>query len=88
MSNNETERNPITSVTFEETLADVCVEDIESHYGDLFGTLGIKVGFAQFLRILIARQKSSPISNEDMVQILPNTFTNESLRVFLQETKK
>jgi len=60
------------------------VKQIEAKYGTIFASLGIEVGFAQFLRVLMAHEGSSRISEESLRANLPYTSTNESLRLFLQ----
>ena len=89
-ANDKPEWKPITSVTFTDTLVEVYTKETKSKYKSIFESLGIKVGFAQFLRILMAYESSNSIPESELKRILPNTSTNESLRIFLQnlETKK
>jgi len=68
----------------------VYTKETKSKYKSVFDSLDVKVGFAQFLRVLMAYESSNSIPDLELKRILPNTSTNESLRIFLQnlEAKK
>jgi len=60
------------------------VKQIKAKYGAIFTSLDIEVGFAQFLRVLLAHEGANKINEDVLRAILPNTSTNESLRLYLQ----
>ncbi len=79
-------------VAVDDTLVETYLKSIKPKYGSLFKSLDIEVGFARFLRVLMAYESLNEISQTQLRQILPNTSTNESLRILLEnqqvETKK
>lgn len=64
------------------------VKEIKARYGSLFKTLDIDIGFAQFLRVIMAFETQNFIPDAQLAQILPNTATNESLRLFILNSRE
>lgn len=60
------------------------MEKINAKYGDVFSSLDIEVGFARFLRVLMGFEAQTMIEKDHLKHILPNSSTNESMRLFLQ----
>lgn len=76
------------NVGFPNEIKSQCEEFIQTHYGDEISSLGVKVGWARFMRLLLVDQLNHPLSSQRFREALPSSKDPESLHLLFLEKKE